>query len=74
MTAPTFPEQIAALNRASELIAANGGAITRNGWGDALEPAQIALARQRSRLEFYVRCGIHDGDQLRAALAKIEGA
>jgi hypothetical protein len=74
MTAPTFPAQIAELSNASETLAANGGAIVRNGWGGALDRAQIALGRQRSLLEYLIRCGINDGDALRAALAKREDA
>jgi hypothetical protein len=72
MTAPTFPEQIAEMNSISNMIAANGGAITANRWGDGMDPAQIALGRQRSLLEYLIRCGIYDGDALRAELAKRE--
>jgi hypothetical protein len=68
--APSLPDQIAELNEVSELLAANGGAIIRNGFGDELDRAQIALARQRALLEHCVRSGVLTGEDLRAALAK----
>jgi hypothetical protein len=74
VTAPTFPAQIAELNHASLVYAANGGAITKNGFGDDMDAALIALGRQRAMLEYLIRCGINDGDALRAALAKREDA
>jgi hypothetical protein len=70
MTAPTLPEQIAELNAVSHLLAANGGAIIRNGFGDELDAAQIALGRARAMLEYFTRNGIEDGEALRAAVAK----
>jgi hypothetical protein len=72
MAAPSFPEQIAELNSISEMIAANACALRCHGYGGDLDPAQIALGRQRSLLEHLIRCGINDGDALRAALAKRE--
>jgi hypothetical protein len=69
-TAPSLPSQIAELNAASELIAANYGALDLNGWGPEANAAQIALGRQRALLEYVIRCGIEDGEALRKALAQ----
>lgn len=68
--APPFSDQISELNAASELIAANWGALDLNGWGPEANRAQIALGRQRALLEHLVREGVLDGEALREAIRK----
>jgi hypothetical protein len=69
MNAPTLPAQIAAINSASEIIAANGASIKLHGWTEAeIDAAQIGLGRVRSTLEWLIR----NEPAIRAALAKRE--
>jgi hypothetical protein len=64
--APSLPSQIASLNAACDLIAANGKAIEANGWGRDMDQALIDLARVRQTLEWLSR----NQDVIRQALAK----
>lgn len=63
---PSIPEQIAVLNAASEMIAANGASIRINGWRqDEIDKVHIGLGRVRSTLEWIAR----NEPKIRAALA-----
>jgi hypothetical protein len=71
MSAPTLPAQIAAINSASVMIAANGASINAHGWSEQeIDAAQIGLGRVRSTLEWLMR----NEDVIRAALEKSEDA
>jgi hypothetical protein len=63
----TLPDQIAAINSASEIIAANGASIRVHGWkDDEVDATQIGLGRVRATLEWLMR----NEPAIRAALAK----
>jgi hypothetical protein len=74
MTAPTLPEQIAAINSASEIIAANGASIRVHGWkDDEVDATQIGLGAARASLEWLGRNPwIREEYERRKALAKNE--
>jgi hypothetical protein len=72
----TLPAQIAAINSASEIIAANGASIKVHGWlDDEVDATQIGLGAARASLEWLGRNPwVREEAERRKALAQSEDA